>query len=223
MISIAVETDPAPVRHTCQHRRYRMSCDKFDQLRMRSGDRCEICGVAAHQAPRGMMFIDHDPALGIGAVRGLLCCSCNSTLGGSLTAADNRVAAYLVKPWRTCDPRPRRAFGATQPIRSVKRQKRAAEIAPSHLRETFKEVNRLGVRKEQLQQNLNEVKEHLAAKVIEAIAAGATQTRICEISGLARETVRQLCLEKTRQEPTWRKPRSSNWPATPVKPFANSA
>lgn len=54
---------------------YGLSCEEYEQLKVRAGDRCEICGNGAG------LQIEHDHRiLGITAVRGLLCGTCNGLL-----------------------------------------------------------------------------------------------------------------------------------------------
>jgi hypothetical protein len=85
------------VEHKCQHFAYRMTCEDFDALALRSQGLCELCFEAADQ-----LHIDHDHALGWGAVRGLVCPRCNALLrdierGRKL--ADARVKAYFADSW----------------------------------------------------------------------------------------------------------------------------
>lgn len=60
--------------------------------------RCEICRRPAHKTRNGRLFIDHHPFTGRWAVRGLLCNSCNTTLGDKYpwNAASDR---YMENPW----------------------------------------------------------------------------------------------------------------------------
>lgn len=88
---------------TCQHKRYRMLCDEFDLLILRSGGRCEICDIPGEDSPYGRLFIDHDAWLGWWAVRGLLCGTCNSKTGRGWRAP--AVDRYLAQPWRTAEHR----------------------------------------------------------------------------------------------------------------------
>lgn len=70
-----------PVRHDrCTHRKYLLTCSQYETLLSRSAGKCEICGFPAEENPGGKLYIDHDHALGIWAVRGLLCQLCNTAL-----------------------------------------------------------------------------------------------------------------------------------------------
>ncbi len=64
----------------CLHWGYALSCHTFEVLLNRSKGVCEICGLAGFQNARSKLFIDHDPAVGQWAVRGLLCYYCNTYL-----------------------------------------------------------------------------------------------------------------------------------------------
>ncbi len=85
---------------TCTHKAYKMSCEDFDGLLERAGHRCEICRRAGVETTHGKLFIDHDRGCGDWAVRGLLCCSCNSRLGMD-SAFGNRqdVRQFLADSW----------------------------------------------------------------------------------------------------------------------------
>lgn len=84
--------------HTsCTHKQYAVSCVEFNALAATAGGCCQMC-----QTPTAPLVIDHDHALGMWAVRGLLCTSCNVTLGRiehgrkGMTPAAGR---YLDAPW----------------------------------------------------------------------------------------------------------------------------
>jgi hypothetical protein len=86
---------PAPKCQT--HKLYLLSCADYDELVERASGRCEICQIRGEDTAHGMLHIDHDPARGIGAVRGLLCSPCNTNLGRSFVPR-NLAAAYLARP-----------------------------------------------------------------------------------------------------------------------------
>jgi hypothetical protein len=89
---------PAPLCRS--HKYYLLSCEDYDRLVERAQGRCELCGVPGAETPHGMLHIDHDPARGNGAVRGLLCSRCNTRLGRGLLpshVADAWLAAPLFK------------------------------------------------------------------------------------------------------------------------------
>jgi hypothetical protein len=78
------------------HRRYKLSCDQYDDLLKRSGGVCEICRRPLARTRGSRLAIDH---LGpFWAVRGLLCNGCNGLLQDD--RADFRTAAeYLASAW----------------------------------------------------------------------------------------------------------------------------
>ena len=67
--------------------RYGLTIERLREMYTACGEKCQGCGVAQEDAPRGLLYIDHDHACCPGAgscgrcVRGLLCLNCNSTLG----------------------------------------------------------------------------------------------------------------------------------------------
>jgi hypothetical protein len=72
---------------TCLHRSYRLTCKEYEYLLRRSSGCCETCGLPGpenYHRPRydhiGKLYIDHQPGLGMWAVRGLLCRDCNSRI-----------------------------------------------------------------------------------------------------------------------------------------------
>lgn len=107
-----------PEYGSCQHRLYRLTCEEMAALIHRANDSCEICGRPRHRSPNRRLYIDHDHNIGIWAVRGLLCPSCNTSLGSypvGVIGFNRRphVIAYLANPFRTEKPvrqqgRPRR-------------------------------------------------------------------------------------------------------------------
>lgn len=83
-----------------------MNCAEFEALNARSAGHCEACGIAAEQSASGRLVIDHDHRYGMGAVRGLICSSCNGLLGaleGGTSTGDavtrRRLDDYLGRAW----------------------------------------------------------------------------------------------------------------------------
>lgn len=69
----------APVGKKCHHlHEYGLYCSDYEALRMRSGDQCEICGVAEKDAPGRQLLIDHNHETG--DVRGMVCAKCNTVM-----------------------------------------------------------------------------------------------------------------------------------------------
>lgn len=80
---------------THRHFTYRMGCTAYARLLTWAGEGCQICRRGAKR-----LLIDHDHDLGIWAVRGLLCPSCNVMLGRSPGFKyQPRVLAYLANPF----------------------------------------------------------------------------------------------------------------------------
>jgi hypothetical protein len=62
----------------CSHyARYGISCDEYDDLRMRAAGCCEICGANEQDVPRKKLFVDHYEDDETIHIRGLLCTRCN--------------------------------------------------------------------------------------------------------------------------------------------------
>lgn len=68
-------------RKKARLKRYGLTPECYDRLMSQQGDACGICGAKPGQwvANGGNLVVDHDHATG--AVRGLLCPSCNRGLG----------------------------------------------------------------------------------------------------------------------------------------------
>lgn len=91
-----------PGHANCRHRYYGLNCDLYEQMLEETGQRCEICGSPPQGNTAGKLFIDHDNAIGIWAVRGLLCHRCNSLIAdkpGWGAVPPNGHQEYLHRPW----------------------------------------------------------------------------------------------------------------------------
>ena len=93
---------PRTAKHpTCgKHRRYHLTCGQYDALVANAVGLCGLCG----HPPRcdHPLNIDHDHAVGWSAVRGLICCACNTRLGyieKGRRKMDPSSRAYLASPW----------------------------------------------------------------------------------------------------------------------------
>lgn len=94
-------TAPVPAGHNpCWHRRYRLTCAEYNELYVRANGCCEVCEIPEAATPDKILCTDHDhdPALGLWAVRGLLCTRCN-TLEGAGKLVGPRAEAYFANPW----------------------------------------------------------------------------------------------------------------------------
>lgn len=120
---------------TCHHTAYQMNCAEFDQLLARAEGRCEICSAVGTETAKGKLVIDHQHGmpLGLGAVRGLLCMSCNWILGKvdeGQREPTEAAAAYLANAWHVTRPamwsnRKRHPDAGKQGMRAVFRYPRA--------------------------------------------------------------------------------------------------
>ncbi len=94
---------------TCNHKAYQLPCAEYEELLARADGRCEICRVAAAETVKGKLVIDHQygTSAGLGAVRGLVCVSCNSVLGNvdaGKQVPQAQVTAYLANAWHVTRP-----------------------------------------------------------------------------------------------------------------------
>jgi hypothetical protein len=91
------EARTLPDHEQCvNHRRYRLSCQQYEQLLARAEGICEICRRPLARGPRGKLAIDHcGPQW---AVRGLLCNGCNGLLMDDNTDFDG-AEEYLANAW----------------------------------------------------------------------------------------------------------------------------
>lgn len=89
-----------PEHASCKnHDRYWLTCEQYEGLIEASGNRCQICGVAASSCiPHRKLFIDHDQGYGIWAVRGLLCPQCNANCRWDKPDPEWALD-YLCDPW----------------------------------------------------------------------------------------------------------------------------
>lgn len=108
--SYQTETRHNPAGKTCHHyARYRLTCDEFDALRVRSGGCCEICKTPEGQTASKKLCIDHYSRSGVSYVRGLLCNRCNTVmacLDGNKPWGANRIwedaaRQYMAATWLT--------------------------------------------------------------------------------------------------------------------------
>jgi hypothetical protein len=92
---------PSTGHETCHHLRLRLSCEDFEALLARCGNRCEICDIPGPEAPRGKLFVDHDHRYGLYAVRGMLCARCNILMRDvdRRRRVDSRAEAYVANAW----------------------------------------------------------------------------------------------------------------------------
>ncbi|MEU4570745.1 endonuclease domain-containing protein [Micromonospora sp. NPDC023956] len=85
---------------THNHRFYRLTCEDYDERFESTGNRCELCGVSGPRSAHRQLYVDHCPQMGPWAVRGLLCGTCNTRLGGYRSQLTEQDRAYLAaKPW----------------------------------------------------------------------------------------------------------------------------
>lgn len=90
-----------PAHQSCNHLIYKLTCEDYEALIARCGNRCEICGIPGEQAPRNKLFIDHDHRYGLYAIRGLLCARCNILMRDvdRCRRVDDRATAYMANAW----------------------------------------------------------------------------------------------------------------------------
>ena len=58
---------------------YGISIEEYNILLLLQGGKCAICGVESYEAPKNVLYVDHNHDTG--EIRGLLCSNCNTALG----------------------------------------------------------------------------------------------------------------------------------------------
>lgn len=82
-------------------KRYGITPLQFDELLAAQKGKCAICGTDRPGGPGNRFAVDHNHSTG--AVRGLLCCQCNFTVGYSRESiAILTNAAEYLKKWEPC-------------------------------------------------------------------------------------------------------------------------
>lgn len=78
-------------------RKYGIEPSEYDRRVAMQGGNCAICSRPAAESTFGLLVVDHDHATG--AVRGLLCASCNSGIGllGDAVEGLSRAISYLTR------------------------------------------------------------------------------------------------------------------------------
>lgn len=163
-------TATLPLHPSCAHTRYRLTCREFDALRHEASERCQICGTPERDLPGQLLHVDHEPAVGPWAVRGVLCNRCNT--GMHLPAiAGPRVDAYLADPWYR-----------RQPGRHVAPAKRppGVDALLAHLDLVTRRAGSLG---------REVVRDELAAAIVAALKGGARPSEIVSRSPYSSSSV----------------------------------
>lgn len=77
------------------HQLYHITSEEYDEILEKQNHACAICGSPDNNGRGNFFHVDHDHATGI--VRGLLCASCNTALGGfkESPAIMRKAIAYL--------------------------------------------------------------------------------------------------------------------------------
>lgn len=92
-------SDRSPGHETCHHRTYLLDCAQYEMLLARAAGKCELCGTPTTQCAKGKLDIDHEHRIGLHAVRGLVCQTCNAHMrrvDSGERAMSWDVAAYLL-------------------------------------------------------------------------------------------------------------------------------
>ncbi|MCX5209727.1 endonuclease VII domain-containing protein [Kitasatospora sp. NBC_00240] len=104
----STETRHHPLGKTCHHFQYHgLSCDEFDELHVRAGGHCEICGIASKETGGRRLVVDHTWGEDGRIVRGLLCDKCNVVMAcmdgrkpwGKNRRWERRAREYAMNAW----------------------------------------------------------------------------------------------------------------------------
>lgn len=77
--------NPEKAKTLNYRKKYNLTYEQVELLKVDCGYKCEICGTEEAKAPRGNLFVDHCHKTE--EVRGILCLNCNNLLG---SAKDNQ-------------------------------------------------------------------------------------------------------------------------------------
>lgn len=155
----------------CTHRKYGLTCEEFEELLQRSQGLCEICERSGTSTKHGRLYIDHDPRLGLAAVRGLLCASCNSKLAVD-NAFNEKAHAYLARPARSPRKRPRRKrvprpnltgvmAGLNERMTAMENAEQAAQEARANFGRALKYYRDSGLSQDAIARELDVTRERL--------------------------------------------------------------
>jgi hypothetical protein len=89
----AKRAKPAKQRHDFLTRLYGLSHEDYENMLDAQGYKCSVCRVMDKDAPRGRLYVDHCHKTG--AIRGLLCASCNMSVGNHSADMLRRMADYV--------------------------------------------------------------------------------------------------------------------------------
>jgi hypothetical protein len=191
--------DDAPRACRHRHRRYGMSCAEYASLFRRADGKCEICRIPGSKTKHGYLVIDHDYAYGFngGAVRGLLCSTCNTRIAYPLRPSDKDAAErYLANPWHlqrrdaTVDEQQevRRAISESpqRSIRSTCQQRVSGDLSAVPTNDELAAI------RTRYDAAIAAAKAERAAGFLAAIKTGRTMNDIAEATGYTRETVRRI-------------------------------
>jgi Recombination endonuclease VII len=88
-----------PAHENCNHTKYWLTCEQYEQILDKSGNQCQACGRPASDCePHQKLYIDHDYDYGVWAVRGILCPRCNGMFVQGKAVPD-WAEAYFRDPW----------------------------------------------------------------------------------------------------------------------------
>lgn len=73
--------NPTKAKTLNYRKKYKLTYEQVEAMKVSCGRACEICGVSEAEAPREVLFVDH--CHDTGEVRGILCLHCNNLLGSS--------------------------------------------------------------------------------------------------------------------------------------------
>lgn len=153
----------------CSHKRYKLSCEEYDDLVGHARGRCQTCSRTGEETEHGFLVIDHDPLVGIWGVRGLLCSSCNLQIAYERLPKEV-MKAYLDNPWY--------ARRRSVPVPRGKRPALALVQAPTSADVDFAELDSVAAEYAALQGKANAAKQRL----FDAAAA-------CARMGLSAESI----------------------------------
>lgn len=122
------ETRHSASGNTCHHFIYhRLTCDEYDELRLRAAGRCELCNIPEGESGGRRLVVDHFEGGGLRLVRGLICDRCNSIMScldgtkpwGPTRHREREALQYEAASWHKPTTAEREIMAATRAKRAI--------------------------------------------------------------------------------------------------------
>ncbi len=156
--------------------------------------------MRGEETKSGFLCIDHDEMKGRWAVRGLLCTTCNTSLGFEYFARYETSQQYLANPFRAEKPAGvrsrRRPSAGVRPISVARYIRDSVTSMDPESKDALYKLSRRYVRS---MNAFEAVRDQLFLLVEEALEAGVSQSDITWVTGLPRSKIREIAWEARRK------------------------